>query len=111
MARQAESKNDEEITQGFSAEANAHTLRAAFDYRGDVTLTFSDQSQLEGYVSNLSDTSLELWHKGQARKLEIPLARVEHVAFTGKNTASGKSWETWLRKHEAKRAEQSAFGA
>jgi hopanoid biosynthesis associated radical SAM protein HpnH len=88
---------------GFEAQATPESLRAAFVYRGDVTLTLDDGSQKTGYVSNLTTERLELWCKGAALPERVALESIRHVALTGRDTASGRSWETWVRKREKRK--------
>jgi len=88
-------------TQGWSAPASAESLRVAFEYRGDVTLLLDDDSRVDGYLSNLSDETLRMWCRGETAQLEIPIRHVKHVELTGRDTASGKSWQTWMKKQEA----------
>ena len=91
-------------TRGWSAPASAESLRVAFEYRGDVTLLLDDDSRVEGYLSNLSEDTLHLWCRGETAQLEIPTRHVKHVELTGRDTASGKSWQTWMKKQEATQA-------
>ena len=90
-------------TRGWATDASSYALRVAFDYRGDVTLTLDDGSRVEGYVSNLGETELRLWNKGDTAIRAIPVARVRRVELTGRDTASGRSWEAWLRQLESKK--------
>ena len=84
----------------------------AFDYRGDITITRKDGSTIEGYIFDrrssgpaLSDCYVRLFPKNIDEKLKIPYSDVARLEFTGKDTAAGKSFETWVRKyHEKKRA-------
>jgi len=99
-SKQDTSEEDRAPTRGFAAQATPESLRAAFEYRGDVTLKLSDGSEYTGYISNLTRDGLELWCKGEAVPQKLPLDGIRHVAFTGRDTASGRSWETWVRKHE-----------
>jgi hypothetical protein len=85
-------------------------LEKAFDYRGDVTITRKDGSKLEGYVFDrhtgrtLADSYVRVFPKDQAAKVAIPYGEIADVAFTGRDTAAGKSWEAWVKKYLAKKA-------
>ena len=39
-----------------------------------------------------------------AEQLEIPIRHVKHIELSGQDTASGKSWQTWMKKQEAAQA-------
>ena len=85
-------------------------LEKAFDYRGDVTITKRDGTTVEGYVfdrktgKTLADSLVRLFPKDQNEKLSIPYADIAGLAFSGKDTAAGKSWETWIKKYNEKKA-------
>jgi hypothetical protein len=85
-----------------TAPATPEFLRAAFEYRGDVTLTLDDGSEQVGYVSNLREGEVQLWRRGRTATESIPSHRVRRIAFTGRDTASGRSYETWLRLQREK---------
>src|SRR3954468_25010451 len=79
-------------------------LEKAFDYRGDVTITKKDGSVVEGYIfdrrpgGTLADSVVRLFPKDQNEKTSIRYDEIAKVIFSGKDTAAGKSWETWLKK-------------
>ena len=85
-------------------------LEKAFDYHGDVTITRKDGSRVEGYIfdrrsgATLADTLVRLMPKDAAQKLSIPYSDIAALAFTGRDTAAGKSWEAWVRKYWEKKA-------
>jgi hypothetical protein len=85
-------------------------LEKAFDYRGDVTLTRKDGSKVEGYIfdrrtgKTLSDSVVRLYPKDSGEKLSIPYADIAALAFTGRDTAAGKSFEAWVKKYWEKKA-------
>ncbi|MBI4400703.1 MAG: hypothetical protein HY581_03625 [Nitrospirae bacterium] len=96
----------------------AEAVEQAFDYRGDVTLELTSGAKIEGYIFNRTPTGsrpfLQLFPKGEAGECVIPYADVASIAFTGKDTASGKSWEAWVAKKESQRraeADQAAAEA
>jgi hypothetical protein len=85
-------------------------LEKAFDYRGDVTITRKDGSQIEGYLfdrrsaTTLKDSLIRLYPKNSTEKISIPYADIAALAFTGRDTAAGKSWEAWMKKYAARKA-------
>ncbi|HUB68660.1 MAG TPA: hypothetical protein VL981_14340 [Candidatus Methylacidiphilales bacterium] len=78
----------------------------AFDYRGDVTLTLNSE-QIEGYIFNRDAQArpprVEVFLKGSDEPRIIPYADIMAIAFTGKDTADGKSWTAWVSKKESER--------
>jgi hypothetical protein len=91
-------------TRGWAADASPEALRVAFEYRGDVTLTLDDGSRVEGYVANVGEHDLRLWNQGSVETHCVPLASVKRVELSGRDTASGRSYQTWLRQYEQKKA-------
>ena len=91
-------------------------LEKAFDYRGDVTLTTKDGKRIEGYIFDrisgpgLSTSFVRLMPSNSSERLKIAYAQIAALAFTGRDTAAGKSWEAWVRKYwEKKTAGQSGL--
>lgn len=90
-------------------------LEKAFDYRGDVTLTLKDSSKIEGYIfdrvtgNSLATSFVRVMPKNANQKLKIAYADIAALAFTGRDTAAGKSWEAWVRKYWEKK--ESGEGA
>ena len=84
-------------------------LEKAFDYRGDVTITRKDGAKVEGYIFDrrpgrtLADSVVRMLLK-DGQKIAIPYAEIAALAFTGRDTAAGKSWEAWVRKYWEKKA-------
>ena len=94
--------HDDEIRSAFEK---------AFDYRGDISLTRKDGSKIEGYVfdrqshgKSLADCYVRLFPKNADEKVKVPYSEVARLEFTGKDTAAGKSFETWVRKYREKKA-------
>src|SRR5581483_1099155 len=86
-------------------------LEKAFDYRGDLTITLKSGEKIDGYVFDRRDTSPKLSEcfvrvmpKDRPGKLSIPYSDIAALAFTGKDTAAGKSFEAWVKKYQAKKA-------
>ncbi len=119
-------KPDElEVAPGFAKEnlqglvwdtASEETLRSglekAFDYRGDVTITKTDGSKLEGYIfdrrtgKTLKDSLVRVIPTskgGPLSKVSVGYSEIAGLAFTGRDTAAGKSWEAWVKKYMEKK--------
>ncbi len=89
-------------------------LEKAFDYRGDVTVTRKDGSQVEGYLyDRRSEPTLEasLIRIIPTPKPGVPVERVmisyadiAALQFTGRDTAAGKTFEAWIKKYWEKKA-------
>lgn len=92
---------DEEVRQA---------LEKAFDYRGDVTITRKDGSKIEGYIfdrrtgKSLADSAVRLFPRDADQKISIPYSEIAALAFSGRDTAAGKSFEAWVRKYWEKKA-------
>jgi hypothetical protein len=86
-------------------------LEKAFDYRGDVTIARRDGSAVEGYIfdrrsngKTLADCSVRLFPKDRDEKISIAYSDIARLVFSGKDTAAGKSFETWVKKYREKKA-------
>ena len=86
-------------------------LEKAFDYRGDVSLTLRDGSIIEGYLfdrrsdgATLDECSACIFPKDRDEKVTVLYGQIARVEFTGKDTAHGKSFETWMKKYFERKA-------
>jgi len=87
-------------------------LEKAFDYRGDLTITLKSGQKIEGYLFDrrmngprLSDCFARVMPKDGADKISVPYSEIAALAFTGRDTAAGKSYEAWVKKYWEKRAQ------
>ena len=104
----------EQLEGWIPAVANEEDLRQAlekaFDYRGDITITRKDGTKIEGYLfdrrtgSTLKDSVVRLYPKTSNEKVSISYADIAALAFTGRDTAAGKSWEAWMKKYAERKA-------
>ena len=84
-------------------------LEKAFDYRGDITITRKDGSKVEGYLfdrrsgKTLAESIVRLYPKDSNQKVAISYADIAALAFSGRDTAAGKSFEAWVRKYWQKK--------
>jgi hypothetical protein len=92
-----------------SEEELREALEKAFDYRGDVTITLKNGSTVEGYIfdrrtgATLAESLVRLFPKTEPKKISIAYSEIAGLAFTGRDTAAGKSWEAWVRKYWEKK--------
>jgi hypothetical protein len=105
---------EHEALQGWVPELSSEeetrvALEKAFSYRGDVTITRKDGSELECYIfdrrtgATLADSVVRVIPVDSTEKLAIPYAEIARLHFSGRDTAAGKSWEAWVRKYWEKR--------
>jgi hypothetical protein len=47
---------------------------------------------------------VRLYPKSGNQKLSISYADIAALAFSGKDTAAGKTWEAWMKKYNEKKA-------
>src|ERR1035437_6140439 len=93
-----------------SEEEIREALEKAFDYRGDVLITKKDGTKIEGYIfdrrvgKNLLDSVVRMMPKDRNERVNISYAEIAALAFSGRDTAAGKSWETWVMKYQEKKA-------
>ncbi|MDW5265188.1 MULTISPECIES: hypothetical protein [Acidobacteriaceae] len=85
-------------------------LEKAFDYRGDVTITRKDGSKVEGYLfdrrsgASLNDSFVRVIPSATREKVNVAYADIAALAFTGRDTAAGKTFEAWVNKYWEKKA-------
>ena len=98
------------IPQLASDEEIRVALEKAFDYRGDVTITKKDGAEITGYLfdrrigSALDNSMVRLILATSTERPHIPYSEIAALAFTGRDTAAGKSYEAWVKKYWEKRA-------
>ncbi len=85
-------------------------LEKAFDYRGDITLTLKDGREVQGYLFDrrtglsLAESYVRVIPSTSRDKLSIAYAQIAAIAFTGRDTAAGKTFEAWVKKYWEKKA-------
>jgi hypothetical protein len=85
-------------------------LEKAFDYRGDITVTLKDGNKVEGYLFDrrpgptLAQSFVRIIPMTNQAKLNIPYSDVAALAFTGRDTAAGKSFDAWVKKYWERKA-------
>lgn len=85
-------------------------LEKAFDYRGDITVTRKDGSQVTGYLfdrrsgTSLADSFVRIIPSDARTKVNVAYVDIAALAFTGRDTAAGKTFEAWVKKYWEKKA-------
>jgi hypothetical protein len=86
-------------------------IEKAFDYRGDITITCKNGSAITGYLfdrrigSTLANSVVRLMLGASNERPAVPYSEIAAIAFTGRDTAAGKSYEAWVKKYWEKRAQ------
>ena len=114
-----ERENLEGSVPAMASEAEVReALEKAFDYRGDITITRRDGSQVQGYLydrrsgPSLQESVVRLipaptkgaGETGAVTRVNIPYSDVAALQFTGRDTAAGKSFEAWVKRYWEKKA-------
>jgi hypothetical protein len=121
---QRQSTDELEVVPGFEREnlqgwipelATEADVRAviekSFDYRGDVTITRKNGSEITGYLFDrrigptLENSIVRLMLATSNERPAISYSDISAIAFTGRDTAAGKSYEAWVKKYWEKRAQ------
>ena len=85
-------------------------LEKAFDYRGDITVTLKDGSRVEGYLfdrrqgQTLAQSFIRIIPLDNQGKVNVAYSDIAALAFTGRDTAAGKTFEAWVKKYWEKKA-------
>ena len=106
---------DREVLEGWVPELASEAeireaLEKAFDYRGDVSITRKDGSKVEGYLfdrrsgTTLADSFVRIIPSTAQTKVNIAYSDIAALAFTGRDTAAGKTFEAWVKKYWEKKA-------
>jgi|GEM_PF-739049 len=82
-------------------------IELAFGYRGDMTLELKSREYVSGYLFNRvwdgPRSYVELFQPDHSDSRKIPCREIHAFHFTGQDTASGESWEAWVRKRQEER--------
>lgn len=85
-------------------------LEKAFDYRGDITVTRKDGSQVQGYLydrrtgASLAESVVRIMPSDQGSRVNIAYSDIAAIAFSGRDTAAGKTFDAWVKKYWEKKA-------
>ena len=85
-------------------------LEKAFDYRGDITVTLKNGDKVEGYLfdrrqgATLAQSFIRMIPMNNQGKVNIAYSDIAALAFSGRDTAAGKTFEAWVKKYWEKKA-------
>ena len=85
-------------------------LEKAFDYRGDITITRKDGSKVQGYLydrrtgATLAESVVRIMPSDGGGRVNIAYSDIAALAFSGRDTAAGKTFEAWVKKYWEKKA-------
>ena len=107
MSQDQLSQHQEKDFQGTVLRPNSHeelcsAVDQAFDYRGDVTIELKSGESVVGYVFARTKThsraDLDLFPTDKPGHMTIQYEDIVAIIFSGKDTAFGQSWESWIQK-------------
>ncbi len=85
-------------------------LEKAFDYRGDITISLKDGSQVQGYLydrrtgKSLAESVVRVMPSNGGGRVSIAYSDIAGLAFTGRDTAAGRTFDAWVKKYWEKKA-------
>jgi hypothetical protein len=80
------------------------SVEQALAYRGDLTLRLKDGRAVEGYLFDHEAGAVRMIVRTSGERVTVSLGDVEQMTFSGRDMATGKSWEEWVKKYLAKKA-------
>ena len=90
----------------------ARVIDLACDYRGNVTVVKTDETEIVGYLfnrnSDVPEPFIQMFDQAGNGPFKILYAEIENIKFTGKDAAAGKSWAAWVERKEKEKAETGA---
>ena len=107
MSQDLSNQNQEETPEGLAfrpttKEELVMAVEQAFDYRGDVTIELKSGEHLIGYVFSRMNKDpnahIEIFPTDETGQVKIFLDDIAAIIFSGKDTAFGQSWESWIKK-------------
>lgn len=75
-----------------------------------MTITRKDGTKVEGYLfdrrsgSSLADSFVRLIPTSDKTKVNVSYGDIAALAFTGRDTAAGKTFDAWVKKYWEKKA-------
>jgi adenosylhomocysteine nucleosidase len=85
-------------------------IEQAFEYRGYVTVSRRDGSQLVGFIYDRGPTHVDLFDERAVKRIRLPIDDIADIAFTGEDSTA-KAQRIWERRRGGlEPRETSAWG-
>ena len=88
----------------------SEAIEQAFGYRGDVTVVCRSRTEpIVGYLYDrvvrptLAESKLRIMPADGSPRLTIAYDDVAEVRFSGRDTAAGRSFDSWMKKYVKKK--------
>lgn len=99
----AEEKSLQNWVPSLATKEELHdAVEKAFHYRGDVTITLKDGSQVIGYVfdrnADAAEPFVQVFPQDQDAKVKVLYKDIAGLAFTGKDLAAENSWAAYVAR-------------
>ncbi|HET9623423.1 MAG TPA: hypothetical protein VFP84_18750 [Kofleriaceae bacterium] len=78
----------------------AERIDEAFDYRGFVTVSRRDGTQLVGFIYDRSPTHVEMFDEACVERLRVPVSEIASIELTGEDSAA-KATKIWERRKDS----------
>ena len=97
------------ITDSSDPQSLSCAIDEAFDYRGDVTITTANGQIIQGYIfdkrsgSTPAESFIRIIPAKGGERVTIFYQDIDILKFTGRDTAAGKSFDTWIKKYITKK--------
>ena len=101
--------SEEKTLQGWVPELSedltlAQVIDLVLDYRGNTTVVKTDDTEVVCYIFNrdinVPKPFIQMFDEAGNGPFKILYSEIKNIKFTGKDTASGKSWEAWQGRRE-----------
>ncbi len=90
------------IVEPMSEKDVREVVAQACDYRGDVTIQLKTGEEIIGYVFDHQGEGvqgfLKIFLADREKPEHVSIKDIQHVVFSGEDTAFGRSWEDWVMK-------------
>jgi hypothetical protein len=98
------------VVEATEPEVLRTAIDLALDYRGDVTITRKSTGEaIEGYIFDRTEgptpaeATVRIMPRDRDERITVRCDDIARIHFSGRDTAAGKSFETWMKKYVQKK--------